>query len=33
VGTNPLEALKRAIPNYRMINQLTPLPAQFENFQ
>jgi LPS-assembly protein len=33
VGTDPLSALKQSIPNYRMINQLTPLPAQFDNFR
>jgi LPS-assembly protein len=33
VGTDPLAALKRSIPRYRMINQLTPLPAKFDNFQ
>ena len=33
VGADPLSALKRSIPNYRMINHLTPLPATFENFQ
>jgi LPS-assembly protein len=33
VGTNPLAALKNSIPRYRMINQLTPLPAKFDNFQ
>jgi LPS-assembly protein len=33
VGTDPLAALRSSIPNYRMINQLTPLPSRFENFQ
>jgi LPS-assembly protein len=33
VGTDPLSALKQSIPNYRMINQLTPLPAKFDNFR
>ena len=33
VGTDPLSALKTSIPNYRMINQLSPLPSRFENFQ
>lgn len=33
VGADPLSALKRGIPNYKMINYLTPLPATFENFQ
>jgi len=33
VGTDPLAALRTSIPNYRMINQLTPLPSRFENFQ
>ena len=33
VGTNPLGALTRSIPNYQMINQITPLPAKFDNFQ
>ena len=33
VGADPLNALKRGIPNYKMINHLTPLPATYENFQ
>jgi len=33
VGTNPLGALTRSIPNYQMINQLSPLPSKFDNFQ
>ena len=33
VGADPLSALKRGIPNYKMINHLTPLPATYENFQ
>lgn len=33
VGTDPLSALKTGIPNYRMINQLSPAPSRFENFQ
>ena len=33
VGTNPLGALTRNIPNYQMINQITPLPSKFDNFQ
>ena len=33
VGTDPLAALKQSIPNYRMINQLNPVPAKFDNFQ
>jgi LPS-assembly protein len=33
VGTDPLSALKQSIPNYRMINQLSPIPAKFDNFQ
>lgn len=33
VGTDPLSVLKRSIPNYRMINDLNPLPSKFENFQ
>jgi LPS-assembly protein len=33
VGTNPLGALSRNIPNYQMINQITPLPSKFDNFQ
>jgi LPS-assembly protein len=33
VGTNPLAALTRSIPNYQMINQMSPLPAKFDNFQ
>jgi len=33
VGTDPLDALRRSIPNYRMINRLSPLPAKFDNFQ
>ena len=33
VGADPLNALKRGIPNYRRINQLTPPPSSFDNFQ
>lgn len=33
VGTNPLEALTRSIPNYQAVNQLTPIPPKFDNFQ
>ena len=33
VGADPLNALKRGIPNYRRINQLTPPPSTFDNFQ
>ena len=33
VGADPLNALRRGIPNYKMINHLTPLPSTFENFQ
>jgi LPS-assembly protein len=33
VGTDPLDALRRSIPNYRLINRLTPMPAKFDNFQ
>jgi LPS-assembly protein len=33
VGTDPLDALRRSIPNYRMINRLSPMPAKFDNFQ
>ena len=33
VGTNPLQVLRRSIPSYRMVNQLAPGPARFENFQ
>ena len=33
IGTNPLSALTRSIPNYQVINQITPLPAKFDNFQ
>ena len=33
VGTNPLSVLTRSIPNYQMINQITPLPSKFDNFQ
>jgi LPS-assembly protein len=32
VGTNPLGVL-RTIPNYQLINQITPLPSKFDNFQ
>jgi LPS-assembly protein len=33
VGTDPLQILRRSIPSYRMVNQLAPGPARFENFQ
>lgn len=33
VGTDPMAALRRNIPNYQMINQITPLPSKFDNFQ
>jgi LPS-assembly protein len=33
VGTDPLQLLRRSIPSYRMVNQLAPGPARFENFQ
>jgi LPS-assembly protein len=33
VGTDPLDALRRSIPNYRVINRLSPMPAKFDNFQ
>lgn len=33
VGTDPIAALRRNIPNYQMINQITPLPSKFDNFQ
>lgn len=33
LGTNPLPVLERGIPNYQMINEITPLPSRFENFQ
>lgn len=33
VGTDPLDALRKSIPNYRMINRLSPMPAKFDNFQ
>jgi len=33
VGTDPLAALRRNIPNYQSINQITPLPSKFDNFQ
>jgi LPS-assembly protein len=33
VGTDPLQVLRRSIPSYRMVNQLAPGPARFENFQ
>jgi len=33
LGTDPLSALKSSVPNYRMINQIAPLPSRFENFQ
>lgn len=32
-GTSPLPPLSRGIPNYQMINQITPLPSKFDNFQ
>ena len=33
VGADPLNALKRGIPNYRRINQLKPMPSSFDNFR
>jgi LPS-assembly protein len=33
IGTDPLSALSRSIPNYRPANQQRPLPARFENFE
>jgi LPS-assembly protein len=33
VGTNPLSVLTRSIHNYQLINQITPLPSKFDNFQ
>ena len=33
VGTSPLSVLTRSIPNYQAINQITPLPSKFDNFQ
>ena len=33
VGADPLNALKRGIPNYRRINQLAPSPSTFDNFR
>jgi len=33
VGTDPIGALRRNIPNYRSINEITPLPSKFDNFQ
>ena len=33
VGTDPLAVLKRNIPNYRSVNEITPLPSKFDNFQ
>jgi LPS-assembly protein len=33
IGTDPLAALKRSVPNYTMINQIHSPPARFENFQ
>jgi LPS-assembly protein len=33
VGTSPLSVLTRSIPNYRAINEITPLPSKFDNFQ
>lgn len=33
LGTSPLSVLQRGIPNYQMINELSPLPSRFENFQ
>lgn len=33
VGTSPLSVLSRNIPNYRLLNQVTPLPPKFDNFQ
>ena len=33
VGADPLNALKRGIPNYRRINQLGPMPSNFDNFR
>ena len=32
IGSDPMRAL-RSVPNYRMINELTPLPSKFDNFQ
>jgi LPS-assembly protein len=33
IGTSPLPVLERGIPNYQMINEITPVPSRFENFQ
>ncbi|NBW01603.1 MAG: LPS-assembly protein LptD [Betaproteobacteria bacterium] len=33
LGNDPLAVLKRNIPNYRSINEITPLPSKFDNFQ
>jgi len=33
LGTDPLAVLKRNIPNYRSVNEITPLPSKFDNFQ
>jgi LPS-assembly protein len=33
VGTSPLSALNRSIPNYQMINDLSPMPSRFDQFQ
>ncbi|MEY2776961.1 MAG: LPS-assembly protein LptD [Pseudomonadota bacterium] len=33
IGTDPLSALSRSIPNYRPANQQRPLPARFEHFE
>lgn len=33
IGTDPLAALRRGIPNYSMVNQIHSPPARFENFQ
>jgi len=32
-GTDPITALRRNIPNYRLINEINPLPSKFDNFQ
>jgi LPS-assembly protein len=33
VGLNPLSALNRSIPDYQMINDLSPMPSRFDQFQ
>lgn len=33
IGTDPLSALSRSIPNYRPANQQRPLPSRFEHFE